>query len=46
MSKHKVEITGIKTSELKVLTNDEQMELFNKMKNGDKLAREQIIEGN
>ena len=31
MSKHKVEITGIKTSELKVLTNDEQMELFNKM---------------
>ena len=36
MSKHKVEITGIKTSELKVLTNDEQMELFNKMKNGDK----------
>ena len=46
MSKHKVEITGIKTSELKVLTNDEQMKLFNKMKNGDKLAREQIIEGN
>ena len=46
MSKHKVEITGIKTSELKVLTNDEQMELFNKMKKGDKLAREQIIEGN
>ena len=36
MSRHKVEITGIKTSDLKVLTNDEQMELFNKMKNGDK----------
>ena len=46
MSKHKVEITGIKTSELKVLTNDEQMKLFNKMKNGDKLAREQMKKKN
>ena len=35
MAKHKVEITGIKTSELKVLSNEEQMDLFNKMKNGD-----------
>ena len=33
MAKHKVEITGIKTSELKVLSNEEQMDLFNKMKN-------------
>ena len=46
MAKHKVEITGIKTSELKVLTNEEQMDLFNKMKNGDKFAREKLIEGN
>lgn len=46
MSKHKVEITGIKTSELKVLTNEEQKELFNKFKNGDLCAREQIIESN
>ena len=28
MAKHKVEITGIKTSELKVLTNEEQMDLY------------------
>ena len=46
MAKHKVEITGIKTSELKVLTNEEQMDLFNKMKNGDVFAREKLIEGN
>ena len=46
MAKNKVEITGIKTSELKVLTNDEQMILFNKMKEGNIKAREQIIEGN
>lgn len=47
MARHKVEITGIKTSELKVLTNDEQLELFNKMHNdNDKLAREKLIEGN
>ena len=46
MAKHKVEITGIKTSELKVLSNEEQMDLFNKMKNGDKFAREKLIEGN
>ena len=46
MAKHKVEITGIKTSELKVLSNEEQIDLFNKMKNGDKFAREKLIEGN
>ena len=46
MAKHKVDITGIKTSELKVLSNDEQIELFQKFKSGDKMAREKIIEGN
>ena len=46
MAKHKVDITGIKTSELKVLSNNEQIELFQKFKSGDKMAREKIIEGN
>ena len=46
MAKHKVDITGIKTSELKVLSNDEQIELFQKFKSGDKMVREKIIEGN
>ena len=31
MAKHKVEITGINTANLKVLTSDEQLELFKKM---------------
>ena len=39
MAKHKVEITGINTANLKVLTSDEQLELLKKMQNGDKFAR-------
>lgn len=47
MARHKVEITGIKTSELKTLTNEEQLDLFNKMYNDkDMNAREKLIEGN
>ena len=39
----KVEISNVNTSKLKVLTNAENKELFNKMKEGDKEAREKII---
>ncbi len=46
MAKHKVEITGINTSEIKVLTSDEMTELFNRVKQGDMMARELIAEGN
>ena len=46
MSKHKVDITGIKTNQLKVLKQKEQVELFKKLKQGDKLAREELINGN
>ena len=46
MARNKVEITGIKTSELKTLTSEEQLDLFKKMKNNDKNAREKLIEGN
>ena len=42
----KVEITGINTSELKVLKEQEKTELLKKIKDGDKKAREQLIEGN
>lgn len=42
----KVEITGVNTSELKVLKEPEKMELLKKTKNGDMKAREQLIEGN
>ena len=46
MSKYKVDICGINTNNLKVLTNEENIELFKKMYNGDKLAREDLINGN
>ena len=37
MGKYKVEITGINTSELKVLTQEEMTELFKKYKEGMEL---------
>lgn len=46
MAKYKVEITGVNTSELKVLTSEETKELFIKMQDGDKFAREDLINGN
>ena len=46
MARHKVEITGINTSDIKVLTNEEMIELFKKAKDGDKLAREMLANGN
>ena len=46
MSRHKVEITGVNTANIKVLTSEEMIELFKKMKNGDNFAREELINGN
>ena len=46
MAKHKVEITGVNTSNLKVLSNEEQMMYFKKMHEGDKEAKEILINGN
>ena len=46
MAHYKVEICGINTSKLPLLSNDEKKELFDKIKNGDKEAREQYIRGN
>ena len=46
MSKHSVSICGVNTSLLKVLSNDETKVLFDKMKNGDELARDELIRGN
>lgn len=42
----KVEICGVNTSKLKVLKNEETMELLKKTKQGDKKAREELIAGN
>lgn len=46
MSRHKVELTGVNTANIKVLTNEEMLELFKKMKEGDPFAREDLINGN
>ena len=46
MAKHKVEITGINTSEIEVLSSEEMEELFKKMQEGDSFARERLINGN
>ena len=46
MGKYKVEITGIDTNKLKVLKNNETIELFKKYQKGDKLAKEEIVNGN
>lgn len=46
MSKFKVDITGVDTNKLKVLTNDEMMKLFEEYKNGNMAAKEEIINGN
>lgn len=46
MQNNKVEICGVNTSKLKVLTEKEKMELLRKMKDGDKNARDELISGN
>ena len=42
----KVEIAGVNTAKLKVLKNDETMELLRRSKEGDQQARTFLIEGN
>ena len=42
----KVEICGVNTSKLKVLNNEETMELLRRTKAGDQKAREELISGN
>ena len=43
---NKVEICGVNTSNLKVLTDEEKRELLLRMKNGDEEARAELINGN
>lgn len=46
MSKFKVDIVGIDTNKLKVLSNKEMNDLFVRYKEGDENAKEQLINGN
>ncbi|NMB35267.1 MAG: RNA polymerase sporulation sigma factor SigG [Firmicutes bacterium] len=43
---NKVEICGVNTAKLPVLKNSEMRKLFTKMLNGDKGAREKLVNGN
>lgn len=42
----KVEIAGVNTSKLPMLSNEEKQELLIRIKKGDKEAREKFIQGN
>lgn len=46
MQYSKVEISGVNTRDLKVLSEDKKMELLAKVKQGDKKARDELIRGN
>ena len=46
MAKYKVEISGINTNEIVVLSQEEMNELFKKMQQGDLFAREMLVQGN
>lgn len=46
MHYNKVEICGVNTSKLKVLTEDEKKDLLSRFKNGDNKARQELINGN
>ena len=46
MSGYKVEICGVNTSKLPLLSNEEKEELFRRILDGDMEAREQYIKGN
>jgi RNA polymerase sporulation-specific sigma factor len=43
---NKVEICGVNTSKLPVLTNAQMRELFTRMQGGEQGARDQLITGN
>lgn len=46
MITNKVEICGVNTSKLPVLSNDEMRQLIIKMRKGDNSSREKFIKGN
>ena len=46
MARHKVDICGVNTANIKVLTNDEMISLFKRNQAGDKKAKEELINGN
>ena len=46
MARHKVEINGVNTANIKVLDNEEMIKLFSQYQQGDDKAKELLINGN
>lgn len=46
MARHKVEICGVNTANIKVLSSDEMITLFKRYQEGDVGAKEELINGN
>ena len=46
MAKNKVEISGLNTNEIVVLSSEETNELFKRLKQGDLSAKELLVNGN
>ncbi len=46
MGKSKVDISGVNTTNIKVLSSKEMNLLFNRLKSGDKSARSELVNGN
>ena len=46
MARHRVEIVGVNTANIDVLSNEEMLELFKKLKTGDPFVKEKLIKGN
>ena len=46
MSKYKVEITGLNTNNIEVLSNEEILKLFKEYQSGNLFARDLLVEGN
>lgn len=46
MARHKVEISGVNTANIKVLSSEEMENLFIKLKEGDPFARNDLVQGN
>lgn len=46
LARHKVEIANVNTANIKVLNNEEMINLFKQYQNGDLTAKEELINGN
>lgn len=46
MARHKVDICGVNTANINVLSNETQIELLKKFKSGDMFAKEELVNGN